>query len=699
VLGRLRIQSKLILLLLVVTLASIAAVAWIGYASGRDSLAQATADRLTAHRVGKTATLDAMLRSLRNEVLSLSDTRRVVEGMRDLRIAFRDLSTRPLSPAEQAKLDDFYATDFLPKLGQVLDVRPEPTQYIPDGVAGRVLQYRAIVANPHPYGEKQELAELPDDDSAYARVHAEFHPHFARTVRIFGFEDLMLVDVDTLDIVYSYQKTTELGTSLEDGPYAGTKLAAKVREMRGDKDRDDYRVVDFERYRPSLGRAMGFVISPIFDGARIIGILALKFPIDAVNKALTNGYDWRAEGLGDTGECYLVGPDGTLRSRSRGMHEHPQEFLAELRSAGVSASVVEQVERQGSGMCVLPVGNAAVEEALRGRSGLMQVRDYRGVPVSSAYGPVELGSLRWALMTEIDVAEADAPIRRFGSKVFGVACGLALASSLVALLFAHLLTRPLAALADAARRLGAGETDVSVPVGSLDEFGQLSSVFNDMAANIRRQKQELESQMRRNEDLLHSILPASAVEQRRAGDERASREFADVSVLCAELVGLEQLCARIGETKALAAVGDLVTAIDEAADSAGVEKVRAIGGSYLAVCGLSVARPDHARRIVTFAREVERIVRVFARDQQADLRPAIGINCGPVVGSVMGRTKFLYDLWGDTVVVARRLAESGDAAIHVTARVRERAGDVGEFRGPQPVVVEGRPPIETWSLV
>lgn len=698
-LGRLSIQSKLILLLLAVTLASIAAVAWIGYASGRDSLAQATADRLTALRVGKTATLDAMLRSLRDEVISLSDTRRVVEGMRDLRTAFRDLSTRPLSPAEQAKLDDFYATDFLPKLGQGLDVRPEPTQYMPAGVAGRVLQYRAIVANPHPYGEKQELAELPGDDSAYARVHAEFHPHFARTVRIFGFEDLMLVDVDTLDIVYSYQKTTELGTSLEDGPYAGTKLAAKVREMRGDKDRDDYRVVDFERYRPSLGRAMGFVISPIFDGARMIGILALQFPIDTVNKALTNGYDWRAEGLGDTGECYLVGPDGTLRSRARGMHEHPQEFLAELRSAGVSAGVVEQVERQGSGMCVLPVGNAAVEEALRGRSGLMQVRDYRGVPVYSAYGPVELGSLRWALMTEIDVAEADAPIRRFGSKVFGVASGLALASSLVALLFAHLLTRPLSALADAARRLGAGETDVSVPVGSRDEFGQLGSVFNDMAANIRRQKQELESQMRRNEDLLHSILPASAVEQRRAGDERASREFADVSVLCAELVGLEQLSARIGETKALAAVGDLVAAIDEAADSAGVEKVRAIGGSYLAVCGLSVARPDHARRIVTFAREVERIVRAFARDQQADLRAAIGINCGPVVGGVMGRTKFLYDLWGDTVVVARRLAESSDAAIHVTTRVRERAGDVGEFRGPQPVVVEGRPPIETWSLV
>jgi HAMP domain-containing protein len=328
--------------------------------------------------------------------------------------------------------------------------------------------------------------------------------------------------------------------------------------------------VDFERYRPSLCRPMGFVISPIFDGARMIGILALQFPVDAFNTVLTNGFDWRAEGLGETGECYLVGPDRTLRSRSRGMYEGPDAFLAELRTAGVPAATVDQMQRQGSGLCVLPVGNEAVEEALRGRAGLMQVRDYRGVPVYSAYGPVELGTVRWALLTEIDVAEADAPIRRFGSKVFGVASGLALGSSLVALLFAHLLTRPLSALADAARRLGAGETDVSVPVSSRDEFGQLGGVFNDMAANIRRQKQELEAQMQRNEELLLSILPASAVEQRRAGDERASREFADVSVLCAELVGLAPLAARIGETRALAAVGDLVAAIDEAAEAAGV---------------------------------------------------------------------------------------------------------------------------------
>jgi class 3 adenylate cyclase len=696
--GRLGIQSKLILLLLGVSLASIGVVAWIGYSSGRRSLTQATTDRLTALRASKATAVKTMLAGLRDQVISISDSRVAIEAMRDLRAGFHELGTVPLADAEEERLEAFYRDDFLPALAREIDGDPVLEQYLPAGAAARQVQFRWIADNPHAYLAKQNLVERDGDPSTYAAAHARFHPAFARMVRLFGFEDVMLIDADTLDIVYSYEKTTELGTNLETGPYAGTLLATKVRSLRGDRDRDDFRVVDFERYRPTLSRPMGFAISPIFDGTKMIGILALQFPIDAFNRILTNDFDWESQGLGKTGESYLVGPDRTLRSRSRFMHEDPEKLLAELKVAGVSPGILAAMARQRSGMCLLPVQTPAVEEALRGRTGFTTGVDYRGAPVYTAYGPIELDSLRWALLAEIDVAEADAPIRRFGRTVFSVASGLALGSTLLALLFSHLLTRPLAALTDAARRLGAGETDIRVPVTAADEFGQLGRVFNDMAANIRHQKEQLQAQVRENEELLLSILPASAVEQRREGDERASREFADVSVLCADIVGMEQLAARGGDARALAALGDLVAAFDEAAEAGGIEKVRTIGGSYLAVCGLSVSRPDHTRRVIEFARAVERIVAAFNREQQADLRVAIGINCGPVVGGVVGRRKFLYDLWGDTVAVARRLAEGGGGAIRVTGRVRERTGDLFEFHGPEPVAVEGRPPLETWSL-
>jgi class 3 adenylate cyclase len=237
-----------------------------------------------------------------------------------------------------------------------------------------------------------------------------------------------------------------------------------------------------------------------------------------------------------------------------------------------------------------------------------------------------------------------------------------------------------------------------VPVTSEDEFGQLGKVFNDMAASIHRQTERLESQVRENEDLLLNILPASAVASRRDGDEQAHREFADVSVLVADIIGMDRHGASIGEARALAILGDLVAAIDEAAEAGGIEKVKTIGTTYLAVCGLSVTRPDHVRRMIGFAREIERIVGIFNRDHHLDLGVAIGINAGPVVGGVIGRRRFLYDLWGETVAVAKGLAGQGGAAIRVTDRVRERTAGLFEFDGPAPLVLDGRPAFETWSL-
>jgi len=697
-LNRLSIQSKMILLLLAVSLGSIAVMSWVGYRSAREALMQSARDRLQGVRVAKTTTLKAMLESLRDQVVSISDSKAVIEGMRAFRAAHRELGAAQLAPEESAKLDAFYREYFVPELDKNVEGTPVPEQYLPTRPSERYLQYHYTVANPHAYGEKQNLNEVPGDATAYGQAHADLHKFFARAVKIFGFQDMMLVDADTLDIIYSYEKTSELGTNLENGPYANTLLGSKVRAMRQQKDRDDFKIVDFEPYRPNFGRPMGFAISPIFDGAQMTGMLVLQFPINTFNKVLTGDFQWKEEGMGESGETYLVGPDGTMRSRSRFMVEDPEGFIASLRRSSVPSSVVDQIVRQGNVLCVLPVGSAAAGAALNGQSGIMETTDYRGEKVLSAYGPLELDSLRWGVLAEMDMSEVEAPVRAFARRVVISAAALAGIVTLVALIVAQLLTQPLRRLADGARRLGAGETEVRVDVKSQDEFGELAAVFNDMATNIKTQKENLERQIHENQELLHSILPASAVAQRREGDEKANREFADVSVLFAEIIGMEEFSARAGESRALALLGDLIAAIDEAAEKSGIEKVKTIGGSYLAVCGLSVHRPDHARRIVQFAQEMARIVAIFNRDENAGLSLAVGINSGPVVGGVVGRRKFLYDLWGDTVTIARRLAGGEGAAIRVTSSVRDRLGEQFAFRGPVKLGAEGKPGAEAWEV-
>jgi class 3 adenylate cyclase len=697
-LRQLSIQSKMIVLLLSVSLASIGIVASIGYSSARNALVRSVENQLTGVQVAKTTTLKEMLEALRDQVISMSDSRAAIDGMRTFRQAYKELSNRILMPQEEVKLTAFYQEQYLPLLTKNTEGKPVLERYLPTSPSERYLQYHYIARNPHPYQQMQEYSLAESDTSTYGQAHARLHPFFARAVKIFGFEDLMLIDAETLDIVYSYQKTTEFGTNLREGPYAMTNLGDRARLIRASRDRDDFKIADFEPYRPSLGLPMGFALSPIFDGPQMIGILALQFPIETFNRVLSGDYNWKAEGLGETGEVYVVGPDRTFRSRSRLMYTAPQTFTERLRASGVAANAVQAIKDRGTVMNILPVNTKSVEEALLGRSGISRVTGYLGRPVLSAYGPLELDSLRWAVVAEIDAAEAEAPARDFGRNVAIVSSGMALLVSVVALVFSSILTKPLHLLTDGARRLGAGEAGVKIAVSSRDEFGELARVFNEMSDNITFQNEKLSEQARQHQELLLSILPASAVERRREGDEKANSEFADVTVLFSEIQGMEDLGSRIGESQALSILGDLIATFDDAAEQFGIEKVKTIGASYLAVCGLSIARPDHARRVIQFAQEMTRIVTVFNRDHKADLGIAIGVNSGPVVGGVVGRRKFLYDLWGDTVTIAKKLATADGAAIRVTEAVRARLGDQCVFSGPTTVKLDGKPSIEAWRI-
>lgn len=703
--NRLSIQSKMILLLLTVALSSLAIMAWIGFQSGKSALERAVENQLRGIQVAKTSALKTKLESLRDQVISISDSRMAIEGMKDFDQAFEQIPAESADRNVDEGLRMFYANSFLPELRKYIDADPVIEQYLPTNSASRYLQYHYIAANPHDYDSKHVLESAPTDTSGYRKVHEQYHPLFSRAARIFGFEDLMLVDAKSLDIVYSYAKTSEFATNLEDGPYSNTKLARKAKELQFSQDRDNYKVVDFESYRPSLGKPMAFVMSPIFDGPAMIGILVLQFPVDTFNQLMTGGGKWKEEGLGDTGECYLVGPDLTMRSRNRFMMEDPEKYLGTLRQSSLSPKIVDQIQRQGNTLGVLPVQTPSAQLALQGKSGIQEITDIRGERVISAYGPIELNSLRWGLIAEIDADEAQAPIREFGRKVLLTACGMALLSSLLALVFSNWLIRPLRLLADAAQRIGNGETGVQVAVNSGDEFGVLGNVFNGMSKSIQSQTDKLEQQVRENEELLESILPASAIAQRREGDERASQKFTDVSVLFAELIGLEQFSAEAGESTALEVLGDLIARLDEAAEKYGIEKVKTIGGAYLAVCGLSVSRPDHAKRMTQFAQEAVRIVAHSHRDFKAELNVAIGINSGPIVGGVVGKRKFLYDLWGDTVTIAKRLViGSSTSAIRVTQSVHDRIGDQFQLQGPQHLGpsqndVEGRAPIEVWQVL
>jgi len=715
-LERIGVQSRFILLMLLVSLASILAIGWIGYQSARSAITKTVQNHLQSVRHSKTSGLLALLGALRDQSISLSDGKLAAEAMINFKQAYRGLAGEKLTEEQEAELRSYYATHYLPQLQKNFGGSAQPEQYLPTDPAQRYLQYHYMVAAPDhdPSAESPRAvmtetaathadhapprAAATGDDSLYSLAHAALHERFGRVGKMFGYEDILLIDNDTLDIVYTLRKRPDFATNLRDGPCAATNLAKAADALSRAGDRDAFRVVDTELYRPDLGRPVGFVLSPIFNGPDMVGILALEFPIDRIVQLLTGNFQWEREGMGKTGECYVVGPDFTMRSRSRFMVEDRDAFLKELRTSAVTTAVVDQIERQGTVLNQLPVKTYSTEQALIGCEGIAMINDYRGVPVLSSYGPLDLDSLRWAVVAEIDVAEAYKPIHEYARNAVLATTALALATTLLALASSWLLVRPLKQLSVAARQISEGNTAVSVDLHTRDEFGELARVFNDMSASLRRQRSELEQKAQENQELLLNILPASAIEQRRGGDEKATRQFADVTVLVAEFGGIDSLGGKGNDSRAISLLGDLVAACDDAADTCGVEKVRAVGATYLAVCGLSVSRPDHSARAMRFAQELTNIMAAFDREHDATITLSVGINSGPVVGGVVGRHKFLYDLWGDTVAIASRLATQGGSSIHVTRQVYDRLNDLYAFDGPFDTDLRGQGSVKTWRL-
>jgi len=264
---------------------------------------------------------------------------------------------------------------------------------------------------------------------------------------------------------------------------------------------------------------------------------------------------------------------------------------------------------------------------------------------------------------------------------------------------AHALTRPITALVRAAKQVSQGALDVEVEVNAHDEYRELGEVFNEMVSNLRTSQHQLRSQVMENERLLMSLLPASGAAQVREGNSEARQAFADVTVAYVNFAGFDSLPPNLGEGDSMALLCDIVAACDEAAEQYGVEKVRTIGSSYLAVSGLSVERPDHTARMVEFACEVVRIVKRFSAERGVSLAAEIGINTGPVIGGLVGRRKFIYDLWGDTVRLARGIESHGKTSILVTRPVYDRVRDLVDFEAATRADVNGVGSVELYSLL
>ena len=317
----------------------------------------------------------------------------------------------------------------------------------------------------------RETLVKSDSKLAYDFLHEMNHPAFRSTAELKGYEDILLFNRDA-DLVYSVYKRNDFASNFgAEGEWSASRLGQAVQQALVAEGPAVF-FIDLAEYEPVDGMSASFIVTPILDKRdKIQGAMAVALPSTRIDQMLGD-----ANGLGETGDMFLVSAEGTLVSQSR--------FAA---AAGASYS------------------NAVVTEALNDGFGTGIVKDVSGLPAVGIAIPVQFEGARWALTATMTTNEVDAPVIAMRNTMFLIAAALLLVVGLLGYFISRSLTGPIQKLTGTMEALADGDLDVEVQGARRDdELGKMArtvEVFRENALKVREMTaNELEAdQQRRSE--------------------------------------------------------------------------------------------------------------------------------------------------------------------------------------------------------
>ncbi len=218
---------------------------------------------------------------------------------------------------------------------------------------------------------------------------------------------------------------------------------------------------------------------------------------------------------------------------------------------------------------------------------------------------------------------------------------------------------------------------------------------------VKERTKELEAEKNRSEGLLLNILPKEIAKELTAHPSSTiAKEYPNVTVLFTDIVGFTKVSGEMRAKEVVTMLNKMFSMFDERANREGIEKIKTIGDAYMAATGLTQERAnDGARKMVRFAKGILDDVRYFNATSPIKLQIRLGINSGPLVAGVIGKTKFIYDIWGDTVNMASRMESTGiPMRIHVTEATRAQTSNIFQYSETAEIDVKGKGMMKTYFL-
>jgi class 3 adenylate cyclase len=669
----LSIYSILLIMLLSVSVLSSIVVGIIGYLNGTEALRAIAYDRLVEIRENRSREVSQLFATIENSVRlsALNETSK--QAARAFTEGFGELENQPLTDPQKAAVNAYYRDTFAADLSKATGEEVDGSTFVPRDTAEGYLQYNYVI----PYATWEDAIKNDDagDGSAWSAAHAKYHDYFRSMTELQDFEDVLMLDTEG-NVVYSAYKGVDLGTNLFTGPYHLSNLSEAYRQAMDENIPGKVVFADFAPYSPSLGSPAGWAVTPIADGGEVIGALAIELPIDRINDVMTVGGEWAANGLGKTGETYLVGEDGLMRSISRQLEEDPDTYQKDAVAAGLTPAAAALSVQNGNTLLQQSIDGDAVARALRGDAGTLLEPDYLGRNSLTAFAPLNIDGVNWVIVAQETSAEALVPVEDFTRNLILSTAAMIIFVCLLSLFLAQIFVRPLRRLKSAAQRIAAGEEGIQVDGGSSDELADVANAFNDMSRSLEIKSHLIDEQEKANERLILSFMPEGIASRYKHGDDAITQDSDDVTVVFADIMGFEEMALSMSSEEALTRLNDIVRSFDEAAERNGVERVRSTRQSYLASCGLATPRVDNARRAVEFAQELETILERYSTHQGVKLGLRAGLDSGKVTSGLIGRARVVYDMWGDAVNLAFRVqGDSNEPGIYISQRVADRLPD------------------------
>jgi class 3 adenylate cyclase/HAMP domain-containing protein len=309
-----------------------------------------------------------------------------------------------------------------------------------------------------------------------------------------------------------------------------------------------------------------------------------------------------------------------------------------------------------------------------------------------------------SLASEVDILYSS---RRMLNVTLGIVAGALIVMALTILGIAQSFVRPLLNIGKRLKSVAKGDYSNLIPVVREDEFGQLARSANQMTKDLKKSAKKIEKQIiqinaerAKSDDLLLNILPSSIADRLKENEKTIADQFKTSTVLFSDLVGFTQFSSQLTAKQLVKKLNILYSMFDDLLDKYRIEKIKTIGDALMLVSGVPNKYANHAQEMAHMALDMFTVLEKFNTTHKQSLDMRIGIHTGPIVAGVIGKKKFVYDLWGDAVNTASRMESHGEPGkIHVSESTYELLKDDFTLEKRGTIKVKGKGEMTTFFLI